>query len=60
MSSVSERARGFATGPRDRWIAPAVIVLGLLYPWYVEALQAIPLIGDWNGNGLDTQGVIIL
>jgi hypothetical protein len=39
------RARGFATG-RGAW-SPALIVLGLLYPWYVEPLQSLPLIGDF-------------
>ena len=47
MSSVADRAREFASGPRDKWLAPAVIALGLLYPWYVETLQALPLIGDF-------------
>jgi branched-chain amino acid transport system permease protein len=47
VSSVAERARGFASGPREKWIAPAAIVLGLLYPWYVESLQALPVIGDF-------------
>ncbi len=32
---------------QDRWLAPLVIVLGLLYPWYVDTLQALPLIGDF-------------
>ena len=47
MTSVAERARGFATGSRDKWIAPGVIVLGLLYPWYEDILQSLPLIGDF-------------
>jgi branched-chain amino acid transport system permease protein len=47
VTSITDRARGVASGPRDRWIAPAVIVVGLLYPWYEETLQAIPLIGDF-------------
>ncbi len=47
MTSIADRARGFAAGPRDKWIAPGVIVLGLLYPWYEETLQALPVIGDF-------------
>ena len=47
MTSIADRARGYASGPREKWIAPGVIVLGLLYPWYEEALQSLPLIGDF-------------
>ena len=47
MTSIADRARGFATGPRDKWIAPGVIALGLLYPWYEDILQSLPLIGDF-------------
>ena len=47
MTSIADRARGIASAPRDKWTAPVVIVLGLLYPWYTETLQALPVIGDF-------------
>jgi branched-chain amino acid transport system permease protein len=47
VTSIADRARGIASAPRDKWTAPVVIVLGLLYPWYTETLQALPVIGDF-------------
>ena len=48
MNSLSERARGVvATMDRERWIALGLVVLGVLYPFYVDALQSLPLIGDF-------------
>src|SRR5207342_2528405 len=32
---------------RERLLAPALIVLGLLYPWYEDTLQSLPVIGDF-------------
>jgi branched-chain amino acid transport system permease protein len=47
MSSLAERARGVGGARRELWIAIGLIVLGVLYPWYYEILQDIPLIGDF-------------
>ena len=47
MTSLSDRARGIAGGRRESWLVPALIVLGLLYPWYEDTLQILPLIGDF-------------
>jgi branched-chain amino acid transport system permease protein len=48
MSSVAERARGWVES-RDRTflILVGAIILALLYPSIVEALQDLPLIGDF-------------
>src|SRR5262245_57248752 len=32
---------------QDRWLAPLLIVLGVTYPFYVDTLQTLPLIGDF-------------
>jgi branched-chain amino acid transport system permease protein len=47
MTSLAERARAVAGGPRERWLTPLLIALGLLYPWYEETLQSLPLVGDF-------------
>ncbi len=48
MTSIADRARGSPRGPRDKWTrAPRSSRLGLLYPWYEEILQSLPLIGDF-------------
>jgi len=47
MTSVAERARSVASGRRDVWLVVLLIGLGLLYPWYVDFLQGLPLIGDF-------------
>jgi branched-chain amino acid transport system permease protein len=47
---VSEAARSFghqARTNRGWWVAGVLIVLGLLYPFMVETLQEIPVIGDF-------------
>ena len=44
MSSVQERLQGLGRGPL---IALTLIVLGFLYPRYVESLGDFPLIGDY-------------
>ena len=46
MSSIASRAKGLRPSP-NRWLAPAVIVLGLLYPFLEEPLSTLPLIGDF-------------
>jgi branched-chain amino acid transport system permease protein len=47
MSSLTDRARGVASGRREVWLVPLLIALGALYPWYYETLQDLPLIGDF-------------
>jgi branched-chain amino acid transport system permease protein len=47
---VSEAFQNFAARARTErgwWVAAGAIVLGLLYPFYVEGLQDLPLIGDF-------------
>jgi branched-chain amino acid transport system permease protein len=48
VTSLSERARALAArDDRERWIAIGLVVLGVLYPFYVDSLQTLPLIGDF-------------
>ena len=47
MTSLKDRARGYAKGDRERWLVPALVLLGLLYPWYVDTLKSLPVIGDF-------------
>jgi branched-chain amino acid transport system permease protein len=42
---------------QDTWLAPLFIVVGLLYPWYFEALQSIPFIGDFVPS---TQSMVVM
>jgi len=47
---MSEALQGFAVRARTErgwWVAAVVVVLGLIYPFIVETLQALPLIGDF-------------
>ena len=46
MSGLASRAKAFRSSP-NRWLAPAVILLGLLYPFLEEPLSTLPLIGDF-------------
>ncbi len=46
MSSLASRAKALRSSP-NRWLAPAVILLGLLYPFLEEPLSTLPLIGDF-------------
>src|SRR6187200_1503776 len=46
MSSIASRVKGLRSNP-NRWLAPAVILLGLLYPFLEEPLSTLPLIGDF-------------
>ena len=45
--SLSDRARAYYAAGRNAWIVPLVLALGVLYPWYAETLQSLPLIGDF-------------
>ena len=47
MTSLRDRARVVVGGRRETWLVPLLIVLGVTYPWYVDALQSLPLIGDF-------------
>jgi branched-chain amino acid transport system permease protein len=47
---VSEAIAGFAGRARTErawWVAGALVVIGLLYPFLVDTLQSLPLIGDF-------------
>jgi branched-chain amino acid transport system permease protein len=46
MSSLASRAKDLRSSP-NKWLAPAVILLGLLYPFLEEPLSTLPLIGDF-------------
>jgi branched-chain amino acid transport system permease protein len=46
MSSLASRAQDLRSSP-GRWLAPAVILLGLLYPFLEESLSTLPVIGDF-------------
>ena len=46
MSSLASRAKELRSSP-NKWVAPAVILLGLLYPFLEEPLSTLPLIGDF-------------
>ena len=46
MSGIASRVKGLQSSP-NRWLAPAVILLGLLYPFLEESLSTLPLIGDF-------------
>jgi branched-chain amino acid transport system permease protein len=46
VSSLASRAKALRSSP-NRWLAPAVILLGLLYPFLEEPLSTLPLIGDF-------------
>lgn len=47
MTSLSSRVRAIVEGRRETWLVPLLVVLGLLYPWYVDTLKSLPLIGDF-------------
>jgi ABC-type branched-subunit amino acid transport system permease subunit len=48
VTPIVDRARGLVGGrERERFLAPVLIVVGLLYPWYVDTLKSLPVIGDF-------------
>ena len=47
MSEAIQTFTSRARTDRSWWIAGALIVLGLLYPFMVESLQELPVIGDF-------------
>jgi len=56
MSGLAERARKGLGDSRDRWLVPAVIALGLLYPFIEDGLADLPLIGDF----MPTTGTVVV
>ena len=46
MSGLAERARGLGAS-RNAWLVPAVIMLGVVYPFIEDGLRDLPLIGDF-------------
>ena len=47
---MSETLQGFASRVRTErgwWVAGGVVVVALIYPFIVETLQVLPLIGDF-------------
>ncbi len=55
MTSVASRAKDLRSRP-NVWLAPAVILLGLLYPFLEETLASLPLIGDF----MPTTGTVVV
>jgi branched-chain amino acid transport system permease protein len=49
MTSLAERARGLRAN-RNAWLVPAVIALGILYPFIEEGLGDLPVVGDFMPN----------
>jgi branched-chain amino acid transport system permease protein len=46
MTGFAERAKGLG-GSRNLWLVPALILLGIVYPFIEEGLSELPLIGDF-------------
>ena len=46
MTGLAERAKGLG-GSRNLWLVPALILLGIVYPFIEEGLSDLPLIGDF-------------
>src|SRR6188768_857489 len=55
MSGIASRVKGLQSSP-NRWLAPAVILLGLLYPFLEQSLSTLPLIGDF----MPTTGTVVV
>ena len=47
MSAYVDRVRSRARENSNVWLVPAVILLGLIYPFIEESLSTLPLIGDF-------------
>jgi branched-chain amino acid transport system permease protein len=56
MSSYVDRVRSRARDNSNAWLVPAVILLGLLYPFLEESLSTLPLIGDF----MPTTGTVVV
>jgi branched-chain amino acid transport system permease protein len=49
MTSLAERARGLRAN-RNAWLVPAVVALGILYPFIEDGLSDLPVVGDFMPN----------
>jgi branched-chain amino acid transport system permease protein len=58
MTSLSDRLLAAARGRRETWLVPLLIVVGLLYPWYDDILQSLPLVGDFM-PGTDSMVIML-
>ena len=56
MSTYVERVRARASDNPNIWVVPAVIILGLLYPFLEQSLSTLPLIGDF----MPTTGTVVV
>ena len=56
MSDTVDRVRARLGDNANVWLVPAVILLGILYPFVEEGLQNLPLIGDF----MPTTGTLVV
>jgi branched-chain amino acid transport system permease protein len=56
MTGIAERAKVFRS-QSNVWLLPAVILLGVLYPFVEDSLANLPLIGDFMP---DTRTVVVM
>ena len=56
MSAYVDRVRSRARDNPNVWLVPAVILLGLLYPFLEDPLSTLPLIGDF----MPTTGTVVV
>ena len=56
MNTYVERARARMGDNPNVWLVPAVIALGVLYPFIEDGLQNLPLIGDF----MPTTGTLVV
>ena len=56
MSTYVDRVRARASDNPNIWVVPAVIILGLLYPFLEQSLSTLPLIGDF----MPTTGTVVV
>ncbi|HET7368168.1 MAG TPA: branched-chain amino acid ABC transporter permease [Gaiella sp.] len=56
MSAYVDSLRSRARDNPNIWLVPAVIVLGLLYPFIEDSLSTLPLIGDF----MPTTGTVVV
>jgi branched-chain amino acid transport system permease protein len=56
VSTYVDRVRARASDNPNVWLVPAVILLGLLYPFIEESLSTLPLIGDF----MPTTGTVVV
>jgi branched-chain amino acid transport system permease protein len=55
MSGIAERAKELR-GNRNAWLVPAMIALGIVYPFVEEGLRNLPVIGDF----MPTTGTLVV